>query len=183
MEIIKDGVNQPYLDILAKIKRSDHIILKLIKYLEDNDLLSEFYSKVYYRISKGEPVYEIKYYKHKITGQLFTLYDVRNSFKLLSDLLEEYKEYAYDETKTLVFADVDISTEKIRREEYCRSYYSSKNTVMYPLILHPELDLVRFFKTYPSLFIQCVIYFNIDMNVLGKVNTDGYMYKKEIKKN
>lgn len=163
-------------DVLGVV--DDSLVLNLIKYLENNDLLRKVYSNLYYKSYKSAPVYEINYYKHKVSGRLMSLYEVRNSFEVLKDLLESHKVYAYDYIRVLMFMKQEVGREVIRREEYCKSYHENKDETIYPISLNQ--DIFKLFKTNPLLFASCVNYFGIDINELNDI--EEHTYKKEIKK-
>ena len=87
--------------MLQQISSRDNLIEKLVVYLENNNILEDFFQKIYYTIEKCEPIYKIRYYKDE-NGKLLSLYDIKNA-PLSFNKLERCSVYVYDEIKTLFF--------------------------------------------------------------------------------
>lgn len=181
MEEVK---KEQFKNILEKISENKILINKLVNYLENNNLMEDLYSKMYYTIEKTELIYKINYYKNKLNGKLLSISDVKNSYNLSKNDLEDYIVYVYDEIKTLLFKGQEVAKEITRCQEYSKSY-NNLSIKLVPLSINNdrEINWFKIINENPLLFIYIVLEYNINIDELKNIDEKSYTYKKEIKKN
>lgn len=156
-------------ELEEKIKKSKAIDI-LINYLIKNNLIDDIINHVFITRENGEIINKINFYRDE-EGKILNIYEIKSN-NLEKKQLQEIVMYRYEEVNKLYFDNNLVEEKKILNNSPSKSYNQIKRTYQ-PLKSDEQLmaqQLRNLIKQYPCLFIELILYYNIDINELINSN-------------